>query len=176
MDTHDTPETTQETTTGITAPPRPAVPPVPPPGSPPPPAPWRSRTRVGLALTLGLLLGAGAMAAGLLIALPALHPTSPPQPQGAPAETTRTAESPQPAASAPALDANVVTVDDAEAQRLKITPVQLRSFREEKTAVGRIAFNDDRTTSIFAPFSGRVQRLIAKAGDVLHVGSPLLVL
>jgi len=93
-----------------------------------------------------------------------------------PAETTRAVESPQPAAPAPTLEANVVTVDDAEAQRLKIEPVQLRAFREEKTAVGRIAFNDDHTTAIFAPFQGRVQRLIAKPGDVLHPGSPLLVL
>jgi cobalt-zinc-cadmium efflux system membrane fusion protein len=50
----------------------------------------------------------------------------------------------------------------------------VRSFREEKTAVGRIAFNDDHTTAIFAPFQGRVLHLIAKPGDVLHPGSPLL--
>jgi len=74
------------------------------------------------------------------------------------------------------MDANVVMVDDEEAQRIKIEPVQLRAFRDEKTAVGRIAFNDDRTTAIFAPFQGRVLRLIAKAGDVLHPGSPLLVI
>src|SRR6516165_8004012 len=98
-----------------------------------------------------------------------------------PAEITRPAASPPPAAPpptapAPALEANVVTVDAAEAQRLQIAPVQLRAFQEEKTAVGRIAFNDDHTTAIFAAFQGRVQRLVAKPGDVLHVGSPLLVL
>src|SRR5215831_3513485 len=97
-----------------------------------------------------------------------------------PAETTRPAESlppaaPLQAAPTPTLEANVVTVDDAEAQRLKIAPVQLRAFREEKTAVGRIAFNDDHTTAIFAPFQGRVLHLIAKPGDVLHPGSPLLM-
>ena len=73
-------------------------------------------------------------------------------------------------------DPNVVTIDDAQAQRLKIATVALRSFREEKTAVGRIAFNDERTTSIFAPFQGRVLRLIAKPGDGLQPGSPLLVI
>jgi cobalt-zinc-cadmium efflux system membrane fusion protein len=96
-----------------------------------------------------------------------------------PAETTPAVESPppaapRPAAPVPALEATVVTVDDAEAQRLQIAPVPLRAFHEEKTAVGRIAFNDDRTTAIFAPFQGRVQHLIAKPGDVLHPGSPLL--
>jgi membrane fusion protein, heavy metal efflux system len=93
-----------------------------------------------------------------------------------PAEIARPAESPQAAAPAPAMEANVVTVDAEQAQRLKIEPIPLRSFREEKTAVGRIAFNDDRTTAIFASFQGRVQRLMAKPGDVLHPGSPLLVL
>src|SRR5262249_1363297 len=55
-------------------------------------------------------------------------------------------------------------------------PVQLREFRDERTAVGHIAFNDDRTTSIFAPFQGRVVGRIANLGDVLHQGSPLLVI
>jgi cobalt-zinc-cadmium efflux system membrane fusion protein len=73
-------------------------------------------------------------------------------------------------------DPNVVVVDAQQAQRLKIEPVRLREFRDERTAVGRIAFNDDRTTAVFAPFQGRVLRLIAKPGDVLHQGSPLLVL
>jgi cobalt-zinc-cadmium efflux system membrane fusion protein len=91
-----------------------------------------------------------------------------------PAKTTRAVQSPQPASPVPPLEANVVTVDDVEAQRLHIAPVQLRTFREEKTAVGRIAFNDDHTTAIFAPFQGRVLRLIAKPGDALHPCSPLL--
>lgn len=73
-------------------------------------------------------------------------------------------------------DPNVVMVDAEQAQRLKIAPVQLREFRDERTAVGRIAFNDERTTSIFAPFQGRVVRLIAKPGDRVYPGSPLLVL
>ncbi len=76
----------------------------------------------------------------------------------------------------PRPDPNAVAVDEAQAQRLKIEPVQLRSFREEKTTVGRIAFNDERTTSIFAPFQGRVLRLLAKPGDALRPGSPLVVI
>jgi cobalt-zinc-cadmium efflux system membrane fusion protein len=76
----------------------------------------------------------------------------------------------------PGPDTDAVTVDAQQARRLKIEPVRLREFRDERTAVGRIAFNDDRTTAVFAPFQGRVLRLIAKPGDVLHPGSPLLVI
>lgn len=76
----------------------------------------------------------------------------------------------------PRPDPNVIVVDADQAQRLSIAPVQLREFRDGRTAVGRIAFNDEQTTAIFAPFQGRVVRLIAKPGDVLHPGSPLLVI
>jgi len=63
-------------------------------------------------------------------------------------------------------------MDDAQARGLRVEPARLRSFWQERTAVGRIAFNEDRTTSIFAPFQGRIVRLIAKPGDVLQPGQP----
>jgi len=158
----------------------------------PAPAPATSRALLAVALVLGLAVGAvGAVVAStyrgalnsvagmVLSSAPSWVRTSIGAPH--PVEITRPAASPQPvapppAAPAPTLETNVVTVDAAEAQRLQIAPVQLRAFQEEKTAVGRIAFNDDHTTAIFAAFQGRVQRLVAKPGDVLHVGSPLLVL
>jgi len=83
--------------------------------------------------------------------------------------STERDESPRP-------NANAVTLREQETKRLKVEPVQLRSFREDRTAVGRIAFNDERTTSIFAAFQGRVVRLIAKPEDVIHPGSPLLII
>src|SRR5215470_17775158 len=73
-------------------------------------------------------------------------------------------------------DPNVVMVDAGQTERLRVAPVGLREFRDERTAVGRIAFNDERTTSIFAPFQGRVLRLTAKLGDVLFPGSPLVII
>ena len=46
-------------------------------------------------------------------------------------------------------------------------------FRAQRHAIGRIAFNDDASTPVLTPFSGRVTRLIAKVGDVVKRGDPL---
>src|SRR5215813_311887 len=71
-------------------------------------------------------------------------------------------------------DANTLTVDDGQLRRLKVSPVEDRAFRVEKSAPGRIAFNEDRSTPVFPPFQGRVVRLFAKPGDVVTPGRPLL--
>ncbi len=46
-------------------------------------------------------------------------------------------------------------------------------FQSQVSTDGKIAFNDDTTTPVFSPFSGRVTRLIARAGDRVEKGSPL---
>ncbi len=120
-----------------------------------------------------LMLGVG-IVIGVVLSLVVGGTFGPPRAPGresAPTTESRTLTEPRPLP-----DPNVVMVDAEQAQRLKIAPVRLREFRDERTAVGRIAFNDERTTSIFAPFQGRMLRLIAKPGDVVHPGSPLLVI
>jgi membrane fusion protein, heavy metal efflux system len=126
------------------------------------------RQRVGIVLGVGIAIG---MLLGLLVSWslgPLAAPSRPPN--------VATAEPPTSAEQGRRPDPNVVTLDEEQAQRLKIEPVRLRTFRDEKTAVGRIAFNDERTTSIFAPFQGRVLRLVAKPGDSLRPGSSLLII
>jgi membrane fusion protein, heavy metal efflux system len=54
----------------------------------------------------------------------------------------------------------------------KIEPVRLVSFRPEQVAEGSIAIDDDLTTPVFSPYSGRVI-LIAKLGDHVEQGAPL---
>jgi len=63
---------------------------------------------------------------------------------------------------------------DAQWESLKIVPVQLTSFQAEQTAEGKIANDDDTTTPVFSPYSGRVSKLFAKAGDYVKQGAPLL--
>jgi len=127
------------------------------------------RKRIGIILGVGIVIGLviGAAIGGRLAPLAGLSP-----------ERVAPAEPPMPATpnESPHPEPNVVTFGEQEGGRVRVEPVQLRSFREERTAVGRIAFNDERTTAIFAPFQGRVVRLIARPGDVIHPGSPLLVI
>ena len=55
----------------------------------------------------------------------------------------------------------------------KIEPVRLVSFRPEQVTEGNIAIDDDLTTPVFSPYSGRVVKLIAKLGDHVEQGAPL---
>ena len=58
----------------------------------------------------------------------------------------------------------------------KFTKVEPMSFREERATDGRIAINEDTTTPVFSPYSGRVSRLIAKPGDKVERGAPLFAI
>ncbi len=58
---------------------------------------------------------------------------------------------------------------------LKVAPVQLMSFKTELVTDGNIAYNDDTTTPVFSPYSGRVSKLIAKLGDTVKRGAPLMM-
>jgi cobalt-zinc-cadmium efflux system membrane fusion protein len=51
--------------------------------------------------------------------------------------------------------------------QLDITLVKPHRFRVYKVAVGQIAFNEDASTVVQTPFTGRVTRVIAKIGDVV---------
>lgn len=57
---------------------------------------------------------------------------------------------------------------------LKTAPVSAMSFRSEEITDGVIAYNDDTTTPVFSPYSGQVTRVIAKLGDAVKKGDPLM--
>jgi cobalt-zinc-cadmium efflux system membrane fusion protein len=59
---------------------------------------------------------------------------------------------------------------------LRLAPVRQVAFRDERTTDGKIAINDETTTPVFSPYSGRVSRLIAKPGDVVKPGAPLFAI
>lgn len=65
-----------------------------------------------------------------------------------------------------------VTAD--QLHQLAVAKVELRPFRLEKFAVGQIAYNEDRSTAVLAPFAGRVTRLVARLGEQVRQGAPLL--
>ncbi len=64
-------------------------------------------------------------------------------------------------------------LSDNEMRALRIEPVVARPFRAERVAEGRISVNEDRSTPILAPFTGRVTRTLAQLGDRVEAGTPL---
>jgi cobalt-zinc-cadmium efflux system membrane fusion protein len=67
---------------------------------------------------------------------------------------------------------NIRVLSD-QLHQLTITEVAAYPFRVQKAAIGQIAFNEDASTVVLTPFSGRVTRLLAKVGDVVKRGDPL---
>jgi membrane fusion protein, heavy metal efflux system len=57
---------------------------------------------------------------------------------------------------------------------LKILPVASIVFRSENLADGKIAINNDKTTPVFSPYSGRVTKVMANLGDTVKQGTPLV--
>jgi cobalt-zinc-cadmium efflux system membrane fusion protein len=78
-----------------------------------------------------------------------------------------------PAVAQPKKD-DVVLVTADQMHQLSVAAVELRPFRIEKAAVGQIAYNEDASTAVLAPFAGRVTRLIARLGERVVQGAPLL--
>ncbi|WP_140885711.1 efflux RND transporter periplasmic adaptor subunit [Muricoccus nepalensis] len=60
-----------------------------------------------------------------------------------------------------------------EAKLLRVEPVGARAFRPERVAEGRIAFNEERSTPVFAPYTGRVVRALAQPGQQVAAGDVL---
>jgi len=71
------------------------------------------------------------------------------------------------------VDPNNVRVTPDQMHQLELVKVGLCSFRQQKTAIGQIAFNENASTNVFTPFSGRVTRLMAQVGDEVKRGDPL---
>ena len=106
---------------------------------------------------LTILIAAGLVGAGLLF--------------GAPRLAALFAPKPAPPAPAPPHGAFIAT--DEQWSTFGFATVQTETFAVEASTDGKIAANDDRTTSVFSPFSGRVTRVMVKAGDTVRRGQPL---
>jgi cobalt-zinc-cadmium efflux system membrane fusion protein len=65
---------------------------------------------------------------------------------------------------------------DQQMKTLTVETVQQHRFVSDELTEGKIAVNGDRTTPVYSPYSGRVTRVIAGLGDVVHGGTPLATL
>jgi membrane fusion protein, heavy metal efflux system len=75
--------------------------------------------------------------------------------------------------TASASDGQAFKVTDRQWAALKIQPIETHVFQDAAETDGKIAIDEDVTTPVFSPYSGRVTRLIARAGDTVQKGDPL---
>src|SRR6185437_13988541 len=68
------------------------------------------------------------------------------------------------------------TPTPAEWASLTIEPVTDHDFRAEHITEGKIAVDEDRSTPVFSPYTGRVTQLLVKPGDQVAKGQPLFVI
>jgi cobalt-zinc-cadmium efflux system membrane fusion protein len=66
-----------------------------------------------------------------------------------------------------------VTVTGDQMHQLDIAPAKAKAFATTKSAIGQIAFNEDASTAVLSPFSGRVTKLLKKIGEDVKRGEPL---
>ena len=70
--------------------------------------------------------------------------------------------------------ADYVRVVPDQMHQLEVVKVKPYAFLDQRLAIGQIAFNEDASTIVLTPFSGRVTRLIARVGDQVRRGDSLL--
>ncbi|MBS0365258.1 MAG: efflux RND transporter periplasmic adaptor subunit [Proteobacteria bacterium] len=66
-----------------------------------------------------------------------------------------------------------VTVTAAQRQHLKLYTVEPLRFHRSIETTGVVDFDNDQATSVLAPFSGPVRRLLVSPGDRVRAGQPL---
>ena len=126
--------------------------------SPPNAAPSSPRLPPGRQLALlGVLAG---LAVAVLFGLPLLGKLLGPKPPAA--------EAPPPAGTFRPTAEQLAT--------LKMVTVGPVGFRPGVETEGKIAASDERTTQVFSPYSGRVIRVTAQAGEVVRAGQPLFAI
>ncbi len=81
----------------------------------------------------------------------------------------------QTAGNAPAASSTAtnVTLTAAQRQQLQIDTVAPTTFRRSIDTTGVVDFDNDQATSVLAPFSGPVSRLVATLGEHVRKGQEL---
>jgi len=77
-------------------------------------------------------------------------------------------------AEGPMKGADFLRVVPDQMHQLQIVKVGTFAFRAQTSAIGQIGYNEDASTVVLTPFSGRVTRLIGRLGDQVKRGDPLL--
>jgi membrane fusion protein, heavy metal efflux system len=79
-------------------------------------------------------------------------------------------------ASAPKLSAQSIKLSDKQIAAIKVAPVTYRDFQIEKTAVGSIDFNRDKSVQVYPPYQGKISAVFADEGKMVTAGAPLFTI
>ena len=85
--------------------------------------------------------------------------------------------SPKPAAypETPSVTASNVKLTPEQRRNLRLYQVAQSTFRKTVETTGVVDFDNDQATSVLAPFSGPVSRLLVSLGEHVKLGAPLAV-
>lgn len=122
---------------------------------------------------IGAVLRASGLWAGGMIAT-AIYAQSNPNPAPTPAPATVGATAP--ATSRSTAEPDTVKLTDSQLGAIKTAAVTDREFHLERTTVGNIDFNEDRTAQIFTPYPGRIIDAFPKLGEDVRKGQVLFTI
>src|SRR5262245_31286845 len=88
-------------------------------------------------------------------------------------QEARTDEPPAPAPKPPS---DVVEATPDQLRQIRVEAVREQLIGMDLEATGKVGFNEDRMSPVFAPYGGRVLEVFASKGDVVAAGQPLLIL
>jgi cobalt-zinc-cadmium efflux system membrane fusion protein len=71
------------------------------------------------------------------------------------------------------ITASNVTLTAAQQQNIHLSTVELSKFHKTVDTTGTVDFDNDQATTILAPMSGPVSRLLVSLGDQVKAGQPL---
>ncbi len=69
--------------------------------------------------------------------------------------------------------ARAVSVTPEQAARIRVSPVEITSYRTSIQTTGTVAFNGDHSTQVLAPVSGPITKIFVNPGSVVRRGEPL---
>lgn len=138
------------------------VPAGPPEGAPPPNPPQPPGPRLPKPVQWGVVGAAAAVLLLVFVGIPALlHLLGQSEPTPSTAEPSSQAEG------------MAFKVTDRQWATLKVQTVQDRPFHPVADSDGKIALDDDLVTPVYSPYSGRVTRVMVRAGDTVQRGDSL---
>lgn len=70
-------------------------------------------------------------------------------------------------------DPNLVKIDEKQLGSVALQTVESKNFQAEQICTGKIAFNEDLMTPVFAEYTGRVTKVFVKPGDAVLKGALL---